>query len=559
MLERFWPLRRLNASNDKLWIGRDQETQEEVVMKLIEVSDDEIKNQQVKMEAHALKMFSDMDPFRIVGFRSFYVNTERQFVICMEMGKCSLAESLAFRPVLTEEEARTIVRCILEALVTVHSKRFVHRDVKPENLILFSDELDSLKLGDFGICDEDNGYNSCGGIKGTKGYMAPEILKKEQYGRAVDIWSTGCVAFQLVYGRLPFVSPIKTSILGSKPKLVFPDMYPVSEQGKAFIAALLQENPDMRPTAAEALEHPWLSGAPLATQHPNTLQIPHSQSFSQSSSYNYPPPQSLTVPAPRTPSPKGIFPLGRQTPSPVAQFASLAPSQTGLFAAKRQTPSPAPAIPPQSEFPERHFFPYSAPGAPPGSKYAAPIPTMRVSTDSDEEEEIPLESRRKNASTQSRNSAPEASISRDFQIDVGGLVGAKTPVPAPSPAPAPPAPTAANKVNEKLVRFNDDITVGYSLGDGDGSDVSPVGDAIELPQNSPPSRWLEDDELARTVSTKVQVSFGGSEDSQKNTAAGNTGQYESFDISDDQSNQFFQSPLDGADGWNCVIVPKDTV
>ncbi|KAJ3128556.1 hypothetical protein HK100_009098 [Physocladia obscura] len=287
-VERFWPTRRVVDGNDQLWVAVDHNaananannanvndgespnassptgniitTANEVVMKLIPVSEDPVRRDQIELEAQALRRFSEMNPFRIVEFKGFYTNQEEQFVLVMEKAQCSLADIIERRGRLSESEAACVVRCVLEGLVTVHSKYFVHRDIKPNNILLFSDALDSLKLADFGVCAEDNGYNCCGGIKGTKGYMAPEILKKEKYGRAVDIWSTGCLTFQLLYGKLPYENgPIKTSVLGSKPKLVFLDsIISISDQAKSFITDLLKEHPENRPTASEALKHPWL-------------------------------------------------------------------------------------------------------------------------------------------------------------------------------------------------------------------------------------------------------------------------------------------------------------
>ncbi|KAI8608205.1 kinase-like domain-containing protein, partial [Chytriomyces sp. MP71] len=129
-------------------------------------------------------------------------------------------------------QTKTIIRCVLEALVTAHRKYIVHRDIKPDNLFLFTDELDSVKVGDWGICAEDNGYNCVGGMKGTKGYMAPETLKKMQYGRPVDIYACGVVAYQLIFGILPFpAEPVKKGLFTVKQKLSFPLTFNLSSEG----------------------------------------------------------------------------------------------------------------------------------------------------------------------------------------------------------------------------------------------------------------------------------------------------------------------------------------
>ncbi|KAI8613410.1 putative calcium/calmodulin-dependent protein kinase type II delta chain, partial [Chytriomyces sp. MP71] len=104
---------------------------------------------------------------------------------------------------LSEFQAQVVMRAVMEALVSCHARYYVHRDVKPSNLLLFNRDLNSIKLADFGIAAEDNGYSCVGGIKGTKGYMAPEILKKRQYGRPADIFSAGILTSTLFNNKPP--------------------------------------------------------------------------------------------------------------------------------------------------------------------------------------------------------------------------------------------------------------------------------------------------------------------------------------------------------------------
>ena len=95
---------------------------------------------------------------------------------------------------------------MIDALSYCHSKGIVHRDIKPENLLLQSKEIGiaSLKIADFGLSrllDEDQmASTACG----TPGYVAPEILMSQPYGKACDYWSIGVVAFILLSGSAPF-------------------------------------------------------------------------------------------------------------------------------------------------------------------------------------------------------------------------------------------------------------------------------------------------------------------------------------------------------------------
>jgi serine/threonine protein kinase len=98
---------------------------------------------------------------------------------------------------------------IVEALAYLHSKNIVHRDLKPGNIFLLNkgDDLlsNQVKLGDFGISKHvENTLVTVTQAAGTKIYMAPEVLKLEKYGCAFDIWSLGCVEYEMLTGKLPF-------------------------------------------------------------------------------------------------------------------------------------------------------------------------------------------------------------------------------------------------------------------------------------------------------------------------------------------------------------------
>ncbi|KAJ1554400.1 hypothetical protein HK405_005168 [Cladochytrium tenue] len=190
MPDRYWPERRVPGQNH-VWVARDVESGEEVIMKRMDYEtngDYDERNQQVHHEATLLRELSAFCPERIVGFRA----------------ACTLADVLAKRKVLLEKEAKVAVRAMMEGLAALHKRYFVHRDVKPSNLFLFNkSDLNSLKLGDFGVSVEENGYCNVGGLKGTKGYMAPEVMKKAYYGRPVDMWSAGVVTFEILTGSLP--------------------------------------------------------------------------------------------------------------------------------------------------------------------------------------------------------------------------------------------------------------------------------------------------------------------------------------------------------------------
>ncbi|KAJ3222021.1 hypothetical protein HDU81_010199, partial [Chytriomyces hyalinus] len=164
MADRFLTLRR----NENIWTARDLETGNQVLLKCI-YSDErpsfDTKNYEGSLEAFCLRELPKLNAERIVNLISSY-RQGKSLVLAVEKAHCSLADALLLRPKLSESEAKGVIRCLLEALVACHSMNIVHRNVNPENMFLFSDELDSLKLGGFDISLMDkDGLSTCIGLR----------------------------------------------------------------------------------------------------------------------------------------------------------------------------------------------------------------------------------------------------------------------------------------------------------------------------------------------------------------------------------------------------------
>jgi calcium-dependent protein kinase len=93
----------------------------------------------------------------------------------------------------------------------MHSNNIMHRDIKPENILMVSESMDNLNImvTDFGFACFHNPLEGVSDVLGSPLYMAPEIIKEENYCEKVDIWSVGIVTYILLSGRPPFKGKVK--------------------------------------------------------------------------------------------------------------------------------------------------------------------------------------------------------------------------------------------------------------------------------------------------------------------------------------------------------------
>lgn len=197
-----------------------------------------------------------------------------------------LFEDIVAREFYSEADASHCIQQILESVNHCHQNGVVHRDLKPENLLLASKAKGAaVKLADFGLAIEVTADQTAWfGFAGTPGYLSPEVLKKEPYGKSVDIWACGVILYILLVGYPPFwdedqhrlYSQIKAGAydvcdLNFMSVLYFiypcfnflfqypsPEWDTVTPDAKNLINQMLTVNPFKRITAADALKHPWI-------------------------------------------------------------------------------------------------------------------------------------------------------------------------------------------------------------------------------------------------------------------------------------------------------------
>lgn len=159
----------------------------------------------------------------------------------------------------SESQARFYIAQVILALEHLHSLNIIHRDLKPENCLL--DSKGHCVLTDFGFAKENvSDPDSCSSFCGTLEYMAPEVVKKNKYGKAADWWSTGILLYDMLVGNPPFQhksdNMLYKKILNDK--LRMPNY--LSRECQSLIRGLLQRDLKQRLNVKQIKAHPFFKG-----------------------------------------------------------------------------------------------------------------------------------------------------------------------------------------------------------------------------------------------------------------------------------------------------------
>jgi len=198
-----------------------------------------------------------------------------------------LFDQIVSRGTYTEADAANIIHQILDAVAYMHEHGVAHRDLKPENLLLSSPSSDLIKITDFGL-SKDFGAGTLQTSCGTPDYVAPEVLKGQPYDHSVDIWSIGVITYILLCGFPPFYGNTDAQIFDKILKCQYdfpsPDWDNVSDEAKQFVSAILNLDPQARPTATDCLEAPWLqaNAAPKTiTRNPSVRLAEYNKEYNE--------------------------------------------------------------------------------------------------------------------------------------------------------------------------------------------------------------------------------------------------------------------------------------
>ncbi|OHT09565.1 CAMK family protein kinase [Tritrichomonas foetus] len=172
-----------------------------------------------------------------------------------------LFQYIVDRTHLKEEEAKPLIRQVLETLQYIHSMNISHRDLKPENLLI--DQFGRIKFSDFGLSRFIPESGLVDTPCGSPCYASPECISGRPYnGKTTDVWSCGVILYAMLTGQLPWTKRNQTQLFAQikKGEYVIPNF--LSDNCRNFIKGLMTVDIVERLTIEQALEHPWLKNTP---------------------------------------------------------------------------------------------------------------------------------------------------------------------------------------------------------------------------------------------------------------------------------------------------------
>jgi len=211
------------------------------------------------------QILRQLDNPNIIRTYEFYDTKDNFYIVQELMQGGELYDYVAEHGRLSEQNAAHLMKEVLLTVKYLAQNNVLHRDVNLENILLESNKnFDQIKLIDFGLATSCSPDEKLTEMVGKTHYLAPELLD-EGYGQKYDVWSSGVLAYICLSGFAPFdadsESDIRSLIMEGNVSFADPEWQDVSEEAKDFVKLLLTYDPEARPTAGEALTHPWIVNA----------------------------------------------------------------------------------------------------------------------------------------------------------------------------------------------------------------------------------------------------------------------------------------------------------
>ncbi|KAI0079916.1 Pkinase-domain-containing protein [Panus rudis PR-1116 ss-1] len=261
------------GSFGKVYLGIDTSSGVLMAVKQVELPTGSAPNEERKKSMlsaleREIELLKDLHHENIVQYLSSNFDDEYLNIFLEYVPGGSVTSLLRNYGAFEEPLVRNWVRQILTGLNYLHERDIIHRDIKGANMLV--DNKGGIKISDFGISKkvEDNlmpgNRAHRPSLQGSVFWMAPEVVKQTAYTKKADIWSIGCLVVEMLTGEHPWAQLTQMQAIfkiGSSAKPTLPP--DISPEAEDFLNRTFDLDHEARPSAADLLNHPWITGTPL--------------------------------------------------------------------------------------------------------------------------------------------------------------------------------------------------------------------------------------------------------------------------------------------------------